>query len=118
MIKEWEKMKKTLIMIALFVIFAALPAGAEPTLRYNVKKIKQHDMLVTFSWQVTVISDKVHDACDLKISFRDDHGREVYLVRETLKIKAGSNAFEGHEICSSEVWEHIYKSVAILDCVF
>jgi len=105
-------------MTVLLVIFAAFPAGGKPTVRYDIKKIKQHDMLVTFSWHVTVISDKDHDACDLRISFKDDHGREIYLVSETLKIKTGSNAFEGHEICSSDVWEHIYKSVAILDCIF
>ncbi len=111
-------MKKILIMTVLLAIFAAVPAGGEPTLRYNIKKIKQHDRLVTFSWQVTVICDKDHDACDLRISFKDDHGREIYQVRETLKIKTGSNAFEGLEICNSEVWEHLYKSVATLDCIF
>lgn len=115
---ESKKMKKALIFSLLFIIVSAVSAIAEPTVQYEIKKIRQHDLLVTFLWEVTVVSDKIHDACDLKISFKDDRGREIYLVRETLKIKVGSNAFGGHEICNSEVWERITRSVATLDCIF
>lgn len=111
-------MKIPFIFSALIIIVTAISAIAEPTVRYDVKKISQYDLLVTFSWRVNIVSDKIHDACDLKISFKDDRGREIYLVRETLKLKVGSNAFEGHEICNSEVWERITRSVATLDCVF
>lgn len=113
-----KDMKKTMIFGLLFIIFTAASAIAEPTVHYDVKKMRQHDLLVTFMWKVTVVSDKTHDACDLKISFKDERGREIYLVRDTLKLKVGSNVFEGHEICNLEIWERIAKTVATLDCIF
>ena len=111
-------MKKAILFGLLFAMASAASAMAEPAVQYDVKKIRQHDLVVTFSWKVTVVSDKTHDACDLKISFKDERGQEIYLVRETLRLIPGPNIFEGHEICRSELWERITRSVATLDCVF
>ncbi len=109
---------KAILFGLLFIVASAASVKAEPSVQYDVKKIRQHDLLVTFSWKVTVVSDKTHDACGLKISFKDSRGREIYLVRETLRLKSGPNTFEDHEICRSEIWERITRSVATLDCVF
>ena len=109
---------KAILFALMFIAASVASAPAIPTVHYEVKKVRQHDMLVTFSWRVRVVSDKTHDACDFKISFKDARGREIYLVRETLKLKQGANTFEGHEICRSEVGERMTRSVATLDCIF
>lgn len=110
--------KKVIIPVILAFLFTAIPLHAEPKVQCEVKKIRQHNLLVTFSWNVTVQSDKTHDACDLTISFRDAKNREVYLVSETLRLKSGKNTFEGHEICEVSIWESVVKYLATLDCVF
>ena len=111
-------MKKIFIFCFLlfFLMVPALVAG--PIVDCDVKKISQHELLVTFSWEVTVQSDKDWDVCDLTISFHDGEGHEIYAVFDRLEIKIGSNYFSGHEICSTKTWNRIEKYLTTLDCVF
>lgn len=113
-----SKIKISTALCILFVLSMAISVHAEPKVSCEVKKVRQHDLLVTFLWNVSVVSEKKHDACDLSISFQDGQGQEIFVVKETLEVKAGSNAFEGHEICDIETWQRIKKYVAKLDCVF
>jgi hypothetical protein len=91
---------------------------AKPVIECEVKKVVQHKLLVTFAWKASITSDKGWDACDLSISFLDGKGKEVYVVRERVKLKAGKNTFEGNEICGSNIWQRMRKYLTTLDCVF
>jgi hypothetical protein len=102
--------------IALF--WSASPLHAKPKVECEIKKIAEHSLLVTFSWQVSVNSDKAWDGCDLKISFRDGKGQEIYTVKETIALKVGQNAFSGTEVCQADIWKRVAKYVTTLDCVF
>jgi hypothetical protein len=103
---------------ALACLWAGAPLEAKPKITYEIKEVATHRMLVTFSWDVDIQSDKVWDGCDLKISFHDAKGNEVYTIKETIALKVGRNTFSGTEICSMEVWKRTTKYVATLDCVF
>ena len=113
-----SKIKTSTLLCILLVLSSVIPVRAEPKVSCEVKKVRQHDLLVTFLWNVSVVSEKKHDACDLSISFHDGQGLEIFTLKETLALKAGSNAFEGHEICDIETWQRIRKYIAKLDCVF
>ena len=106
----------TLTFLLVFVI--VWPGHGQPVVKCDVKKVAQHDLLVTFSWYVTVHTIEPQQACDLTISFRDRKGREIYKVSEMLRLKPGTNTFEGSEICDSAVWKRITEYVTKLDCVF
>ena len=112
-------MKKAWITIFLLLLFAWItPSEAGPTVTCTIKEIARHEMLVTFSWDVSVVSEKKWDACDLHISFRDIKGHEIYAVSERLEISKGKNAFSGHDICDKNLWKRVSKYVTTLDCVF
>jgi hypothetical protein len=104
------------MVLVLFPGIASLQA--KPRITYEIKEVAKHALLVTFSWHVTIQSDKAWDGCDLKISFRDSKGEEVYTVKDTIALKIGRNDFSGTEICPTDVWECVVKSVTTLDCVF
>lgn len=111
---------KRLILITGILIFTIMmsPASAKLNVKCEVEEISSHELLVTLGWNVTVQSDKSWDACDLVISFLDEGGREIFVIRETKKIKAGSNSFSGSDICESQVWKRVRKYVASFDCIF
>ncbi|MFZ7111705.1 MAG: hypothetical protein ACOWYE_08475 [Desulfatiglandales bacterium] len=112
------KTRISAVLWVLLVLSMTVSVHAGPVVSCEVKKVREHDLLMTFVWDVSVVSEKHYDACDLSISFQDGQGREILIVKETIEIKAGSNAFEGHEICDIETWQRIKKYVAKLDCVF
>lgn len=96
----------------------ASAANAKPKVTAEVQVVARHEHLVTFSWDVKVVSERAWDACDLIISFQDQQGQELYVVKQTLTLKEGSSKFSGYEICETEKWKRIRKYVATLDCVF
>lgn len=115
---------QTLVRLPLFVaIFTCclLVSSLHATPKVDlpeIKEIARHQSLVTFSWYVTIHSDKVRDGCDLRISFRDSKGEELYFVRETIALKLGKSIFSGTEVCNLESWKRVVKYVTTLDCVF
>ena len=109
---------KTAVWLFLAFFFSALPLAAGPKVNCDVTLISKHSLLVTFSWRVTVYSDKSWDGCDLKISFRDKAGKEIHLVREVIKLKIGNNEYSGNDICDADTWQHIEKRITTLDCLF
>jgi hypothetical protein len=107
-----------LFLVGIACLWTVSPVHAKPKVECEIKKIAEHSLLVTFSWQVSVNSDKAWDACDLKISFRDSKGLEIYTLKETIALKVGQNAFSGTEICHADIWKRVVKYVTTLDCVF
>lgn len=107
-----------LLLVGIACLSTVSPLHAKPRVECEIKKIAEHSLLVTFSWQVSVNSDKAWDGCDLKISFRDSRGAEIYAVKETIALKVGRNAFSGTEICRADIWKRVVKYVTTLDCVF
>lgn len=105
--------------LAAFACFCVnAPLHAKPKITPEIREVARHQMLVTFSWDVTIQSDKAWDGCDLKIVFHDAKGNELYAVKETIALKIGSNSFSGTEICSVSIWERRARTVTTLDCVF
>ncbi|MBW1721714.1 MAG: hypothetical protein JRH13_10965 [Deltaproteobacteria bacterium] len=113
-------MKRIVFAVAfLLLLLAAIsPLRAGPKVLCDVKKIREHGLLVTFSWKVKVKADHPRQACDLILSFRDHNGKEIYTVKEIVQLKTGHNQFEGVEICEKERWKKMVKVKATLDCVF
>jgi len=111
-----KKFSLLLVLSALFLI--ATMTDAKPTVKCDVFKVSEHQILVTFGWRVSIFSDKAWDGCDLRISFQDDKAREVYFVKEILKLKVGQNEFSGTDICNRDVWKRAVKYVTTLDCQF
>jgi hypothetical protein len=108
-----------LCLVLVLLLFIAPPLSlAKPKVRCEITKISQHHLLVSFSWRVTVYSDKAWDGCDLKISFRDKSGKEIHLIHDVLRLKVGPNEYSGMDICGTQTWEQIDKYVTTLDCVF
>jgi hypothetical protein len=109
-----------------FVFFVALSVlclvsgriSAKPTVKSDVVKVSEHQMLVSFEWRVSIFSDKAWDGCDLRISFQDSKGQEIYFVKEILKLKVGQNEFSGSDICNRDIWKRTVKRVTSLDCQF
>jgi hypothetical protein len=111
--------KKLGLLLALCaLLFIASLTDAKPTVKCDVNKIAEHQMLVTFEWRVSIFSDKAWDGCDLRISFQDSKGQEIFFVKEILKLKTGQNEFSGMDICSSGIWKRAVKRVTTLDCQF
>ena len=111
--------KKVSLLLALSARFLISSLGdAKPTVKCDVFKVSEHQLLVTFEWRVSIFSDKAWDGCDLRISFRDDKDREVHLVKEVLKLKLGQNEFSGEDICNRDVWKRVAKYMTTLDCQF
>jgi hypothetical protein len=109
--------------VALLLAFFALVltsslAGAKPTVKSDVVKVAEHQLLVTFQWRVSIVSDKAWEGCDLRISFQDSKGQEIFFVKEILKLKTGQNEFSGTDICGRDVWRRTVKYVTTLDCQF
>jgi hypothetical protein len=113
-------MNKTLgLFLALSALFLfSSVAEAKPIVKCSVKEVSKHQLLVTLEWHVSIFSDKTWDGCDLRISFQDNKGQEIYFVKEILKLKAGNNEFSGTDICSRDVWKRVLKYVTTLDCQF
>jgi hypothetical protein len=111
-----KKLRLLLALSALFLISNL--ADAKPTVKCDVSKVSEHQLLVTFEWRVAIFSDKAWDGCDLRISFQDNKGQEVYFVKEILKLKVGQNEFSGSDICSRDVWKRVAKYLTTLDCQF
>lgn len=101
---------------ALFVLSGWLQA--KPTVKSDVFKVSEHQLLVTFGWRVSIFSDKAREGCDLRISFQDGKGQEIHFVKEILKLKVGQNEFSGTDICSRDIWKRAVKYVTSLDCQF
>jgi hypothetical protein len=100
------------------LILIATLTEAKPTVKFNVTSVSEHQTLVTFEWRVSIFSDKTWDGCDLRISFQDSKGQEIFFVKEILKLKTGHNEFSGMDICSRDIWKRTVKRVATLDCQF
>lgn len=111
-----QKLGLLLALCALF--FIATLTEAKPTVKCDVNKVAEHKMLVTFEWRVSIFSDKAWDGCDLRISFQDTKGKEIFFVKEILKLKVGQNEFSGMDLCSSDIWKRAVKRVTTLDCQF
>lgn len=115
----WRRLGNMLLPATVLVFFCVIsPIQAKPKVTCEIEEVSKHDMLVTFSWKVGIQSDKTWEGCDLKISFRDGRGDEIYVVKETIALKIGQNAFSGAEICASATWKRVAKYVTTLDCVF
>ena len=100
-------------------LFLVAPLQAKPKItKHEVEAVAKHETLVTLFWKVVIQSDKAWDGCDLKISFRDSKGEEVYIVKETIALKVGENSFSGTEICPTDTWKSVVKFITTLDCVF
>jgi hypothetical protein len=111
--------KKFGLLLALYALFLISGlAEAKPTVKCDVIKVSEHPLLVTFEWRVSIFSDKAWDGCDLRISFQDNKGQEIYFVKEILKLKVGQNEFSGSDICNRDVWKRAVKYVTTLDCQF
>jgi len=113
-------MKRSFAFFLAFSVLLALciMAQAKPTVKSDVLKVSEHALLVTFEWRVSIFSDKAWDGCDLRISFQDSKGQEIYFVKEVLKLKVGQNEFSGTDICGRDVWKRTVKYVTSLDCQF
>jgi hypothetical protein len=105
-----------LVLSVLFILSTQL--DAKPTVKSDVFKVSEHQLLVTFEWRVSIFSDKAWDGCDLRISFQDSKSQEIFFVKEILKLKVGQNEFSGTDICSRDVWKRAVKYVTTLDCQF
>lgn len=107
------------LLVALFACWL-MPSAlhATPKVACEIKEVARHQSLVTFSWHVTIDSDKVREGCDLKVSFRDNKGEELYLVSDSVALKVGRSIFSGTEVCPLESWKRVVKYVTTLDCVF
>ncbi len=112
------KRKFGLLLILCALIFVASLTEAKPTVKFEVTQVTEHQMLVTFEWRVSILSDKTWDGCDFRISFQDSKGEEIFFVKEILRLKTGHNEFSGTDICSRDVWKRTVKRVASLDCQF
>ncbi|HEX9910799.1 MAG TPA: hypothetical protein VGA86_07940 [Desulfatiglandales bacterium] len=112
----YKKFSLLLALSALFLVSSF--ADAKPTVKCDVFKVSEHQLLVTFEWRVSIFSDKAWDGCDLRISFQDHKGQEVYFVKEVLKLKVGQNEFSGTDICNRDLWKRVLKYVTTLDCQF
>jgi hypothetical protein len=112
------KIKSSLLLTLAALLLVLSLADAKPTVKCDVIKISEHQLLVTFEWRVSIYSDKAWDGCDLRISFRDGKDREIYLVHEVLKLKTGQNEFSGTDICHKDVWNGAVKRVTTLNCQF
>ena len=115
--------RRTLQVLVVFALALACfclhgPLHAKPKIAPEIREVARHQMLVTFTWDVTIDSDKAWDGCDLKITFHDGKGKEIYAVKETIALKLGRNSFSGTEICSIDTWNRVAKYVTTLDCVF
>ncbi len=111
--------RKFRVLCALFfLLLISAGVDAKPTVKCDVSKVSEHQLLVTFEWRVSIFSDKAWDGCDLRISFQDNKGQEVYFVKEILKLKVGQNEFSGTDICNRDVWKRVVKYVTSLDCQF
>ncbi len=106
-----------LLTLCALIVVASL-TEAKPTVKFEVIQVSEHQMLVTFEWRVSILSDKTWDGCDFRISFQDNKGQEIFFVKEILKLKTGHNEFSGTDICSRDVWKRTVKRVATLDCQF
>jgi len=106
-----------LLAIAVFFVVSS-SVDAKPTVKCDVFKVSEHQMLVTFEWRVSIYSDKAWDGCDLRISFQDSKGQEIYFVKEILKLKVGQNEFSGTDICNRDIWKRAVKRLTTLDCQF
>jgi len=111
--------KKPGLLLALCAFFfIATVTEAKPTVKCDVSMVSEHQMLVTFEWRVSIFSDKAWDGCDLRISFQDNKGQEIFFVKEILKLKTGQNELSGADICSRDLWKRAVKRVTTLDCQF
>jgi hypothetical protein len=106
------------LLAALICIWLCAPLQAKPKITPEIREVARHRMLVTFSWDVTIQSDKTWDGCDLKIAFHDAKGNEIYSLKEIIALKVGHNSFSGTEICSIDIWDRRARTVTTLDCVF
>jgi len=107
------------LLLALLILFVLSSwVDAKPTVKFDVVKVSEHQMLVTFEWRVSIFADKAWDGCDLRISFQDSKGQEIHFVKEILKLKVGQNEFSGTDICSRDVWTRAVKYLTSLDCQF
>jgi hypothetical protein len=114
---EGKSMKGALVS-GLILAFIVTPLYGEPKTQCHIREISQHDTLVTFSWELSVYSERRHKACVVMISFRDGEGEELFAITETLDFKQGTNAFEGLEVCQREDWEQVKKYVTEVNCMF
>jgi len=110
-------MKGSFILTLLLLFLIAPAASAKLTVQCDLKKVSQHELLVTLEWDATIHSDKAWGACDLIITFHDKEGNEIYRIKEDLQLKVGSNSFSGMEICSTEIWKLTGKFKATVDCI-
>lgn len=111
--------RRAFMLFPLFLwVLVSGGAEAKPTVKCEVIKVSEHQLLVTFEWRVSIFSDKAWDGCDLRISFQDAKGQEIYFVKEVLKLKVGPNGFSGTDICDRDVWKKVVKYVTTLDCQF
>ena len=112
-------MKRLIVIAGLLIFLITAPsAGAKLIVKCEVNEVSSHELLVTLGWKVTVQSDKSWDACDLVISFLDEDGKEIFVIKETKKVRSGSNSFSGSEICDSQTWNRVRKYVTSFDCIF
>lgn len=111
--------RRAFLLILLFLgILVSGGAEAKPTVKCEVIKVSEHPLLITFEWRVSIFSDRAREGCDLRISFQDAKGQEIYFVKEVLKLQVGPNGFSGTEICDRDVWKKVVKYVTTLDCQF
>ncbi|MBN1103861.1 MAG: hypothetical protein JXL84_10645 [Deltaproteobacteria bacterium] len=112
-------MRKKIVLVSIaMLLLIASPLQAQPKVSCDVKVISKLERLVTLVWEATVQSERAWDACDLIISFQDERGREIHVLKETLQLRVGRSSFSGHEICDASLWKRVKKYAVTLDCVF
>ena len=94
-------MKKHGVLVLLFLFLFIPGLCAEPVVECRIQKISNRTHVVSFSWEVSVYSEKKWEVCDLAISFLDENGDEIHIVHDRLKLNIGNNSFKGIEICET-----------------
>ncbi len=106
----------TAVLVLTLVLAPATPAKLEVEL--EVRKVSEHSVLVTLTWEARIQSDRDWDGCELVVSFRDLQGREIHRINKTMRLEKGLNEVSGHEICEASVWERTQKFSGKLNCGF
>ena len=91
-----------LALTALFLVSSV--AEAKPTVKCEVLKVSEHKLLVTFEWRVSILSDKAWDGCDLRISFQDSKGQEIFFCERNPETEGGAQRiFRGGHLQSGRL---------------
>jgi len=113
------RMTPTILTAALALVLILAPAApAKLEVELEVRKVSEHSVLVTLTWEARIQSDRDWDGCELVISFRDLRDREIHRINKSMRLEKGLNEISGHEICEASVWDRTHKFSGQLNCGF